>query len=88
MTSLEYICMQKCSVDQSCLTPWTVVCQAPLSMEFSRQEYWSRLPFPAPEFLPSPGMEHAFLVSPALVEGSSTIVQLESLDNIDVNISW
>ena len=30
------------------VTPWTVACQAPLSMEFSRQEYWSRLPFPTP----------------------------------------
>ena len=30
------------------VTPWTVVCQAPLSMEFSRQEYWSGLPFPSP----------------------------------------
>ena len=29
------------------VTPWTVVCQAPLSMEFSRQEYWSGLPFPS-----------------------------------------
>ena len=29
-------------------TPWTVACQAPLSMEFSRQEYWSELPFPSP----------------------------------------
>ena len=30
------------------VTPWTVACQAPLSMEFSRQEYWSGLPFPTP----------------------------------------
>ena len=30
------------------VTPWTVACQAPLSMEFSRQEYWSGLPFPSP----------------------------------------
>ena len=38
-------------VAQSCLTlcnPWTVACQAPLSMEFSRQDYWSGLPFPSP----------------------------------------
>ena len=33
-------------------TPWTVAHQAPLSMEFSRQEYWSGLPFPSPEVLP------------------------------------
>ena len=35
-------------------TPWTVAHQAPLSMEFSRQEYWSGLPFPSPEVLPDP----------------------------------
>ena len=38
-------------------TPWTVVHQAPLSMGFSRQEYWSGLPFPSPEDLPNPGIE-------------------------------
>ena len=36
------------------MTPWTVACQAPLSMEFSRQEYWSGLPFPPPGNLPDP----------------------------------
>ena len=44
-----------CSVAQSCLTlatPWTIACQPPLSMEFSRQEYQSRLPFPPPGDLP------------------------------------
>ena len=35
-------------------TPWTVAHQAPLSMGFSRQEYWSGLPFPSPEDLPDP----------------------------------
>ena len=39
------------------VTPWTVVHQAPLSMEFSRQEYWSGLPFPSPGDLPDPGIE-------------------------------
>ena len=38
-------------------TPWTVAYQAPLSMEFSRQEYWSGLPFPSPGNLPHPGIE-------------------------------
>ena len=39
------------------VTPWTVVHQAPPSMEFSRQEYWSGLPFPSPpDLLPSPGI--------------------------------
>ena len=43
--------------------PWTVVHQASLSMGFSRQEYWSRLPFPSPGDLPDPGIEPR---SPAL----------------------
>ena len=38
-------------------TPWTVACQAPLSMGFSRQEYWRGLPFPSPGDLPDPGIE-------------------------------
>ena len=43
--------------------PWTVVYQASLSMEFSKQEYWSGLPFPSPGDLPDPGIEPR---SPAL----------------------
>ena len=39
------------------MTPWTVAGQAPLSMGFSRQEYWSGLPFPSPGDLPNPGIE-------------------------------
>ena len=42
------------------MTPWTVAYQAPLSMEFSRQEYWSGLPFPSPGDLPDPGIEPGF----------------------------
>ena len=38
-------------------TPWTVAYQAPLSMAFSRQEYWSGLPFPSPGDLPTPRIE-------------------------------
>ena len=38
-------------------TPWSVAHQAPPSMEFSKQEYWSGLPFPSPEDLPDPGIE-------------------------------
>ena len=40
-----------------CGTLWTVACQAPLSMGFSRQEYWSGLPFPPPGDLPDPEIE-------------------------------
>ena len=44
-------------------TPSTVAHQAPLSMGLSRQEYWSRLPFPSPGDLPDPGIEHEYHVS-------------------------
>ena len=51
-------------------TPWTVAHQAPLSMEFSRQEYWSGLPFPSPGDLPDPGIEPG---SPALQADAFTV---------------
>ena len=57
------------SVAKLCLTlcdPWTVARQAPLSMGFPRQEYWSGLPFPSSGDLPEPGIEP---VSPALADG-------------------
>ena len=46
--------------------PWTVAHQAPLPMELSKQEYWSRLPFPTPRVLPNPGIELTSPVPPAL----------------------
>ena len=49
-----------------CATLWTVACQAPLSMGFLRQEYWSSLPYPPPGDLPDPGVENMSLISPAL----------------------
>jgi len=48
------------------MTPWTVAHQAPLSMGFSRQEYWSGGPFPSPGGLPDPGFKPASLASPPL----------------------
>ena len=48
------------------VTPWTVDHQAPLSMRFSRQEYWSGLLCPPPEDLPDPGIAPTSLMSPAL----------------------
>ena len=48
-----------CLVAKLCLTPWTIAHQAPVSMGFSRQEYWSGLPFPSPGDLPEPGVEPA-----------------------------
>ena len=50
-------------------TPWTEARQAPLSMGFSRQEYWSGLPCPPPGDLPDPGIEPTSLMSPALAGG-------------------
>ena len=50
------------------MTPWTVVLQASLSMEFSRQEYWSGLPFPSPGNLSDPGIViPGFILSHVLV---------------------
>ena len=57
-------------VFDSFVTPWAAARQAPLSMGFSRQEYWSGLPFPSSGHLPHPEMEPA---SPALAGGFSTI---------------
>ena len=48
-------------------TLWTVAYQAPLSIGFSRQEYWSGLPCPAPGDLPDPGIKPVSLTSPALL---------------------
>ena len=54
------------------VTPWTVTGQAPLSMGFSREEYWSGLPCPALGDLPDPRIKPAFLMSPALAGGFFT----------------
>ena len=66
------VCTQLLSHVQFFATTWTVACQAPLSMEFSRQEYWSGLPFPTPGDLPDPGIEPTSLASPALAGGFFT----------------
>ena len=65
------VCMDS---DQPCLTvtPWT--CQAPLSMEFFRQEHWSGFPFPTPGDLPDPGVEPASPAPPALAGDFFTTV--------------
>ena len=72
VTNISFTFVYICGglVTKSCptlVTSWTVACQAPLSMGFSRQEYWSGLPFPAPGDLPNPRIEPR---SPALQEGS------------------
>ena len=53
-------------------TPWTMAHQAPLSMRFSRQEYWNGLPFPPSGDRPNPGIERESPASPALVGGFFT----------------
>ena len=51
------LCVCVLSRNQLFAVPWTVACQAPLSMGFSRQEHWSGLPFPSPGDLPNPGIK-------------------------------
>ena len=64
VSGLTCACTLSCfSCVQLFVTPWTVARQAPLSMGFSRQEYWSGLPFPSPGDLPDPGIEPASLIS-------------------------
>ena len=66
------VCTQWLSSVQLFVTPWTIAHQVPLSMEFSRQEYWSGLSFPHPGDLPNPGIETASLMSPVLAGGFFT----------------
>ena len=54
------------------VTTWSVAHQAPLSMEFSRQEYWNGLPFPTPGNLPDPGIKTVCLACPTLAGGFFT----------------
>ena len=62
-----------------CATPWTVPRQAPLSLGFSRREYWSGLPFSSPEDLPNPGIELASLISPELQASPLSLSTWETL---------
>ena len=71
--------------DFSCVqlfaTPWIIASQAPLSVEFPRQEYWSGLPFPPPRDLPDPGIEP---MSPALGDGFFTAEPLLDVEMLIV----
>ena len=62
-------------------TPWTAAYQAPLSMDFSRQEHWSGLPCPPPGDLPKPGIEPTSLTSSALAGGFFTMSHQGSTQN-------
>ena len=69
-------------------TPWTVAHQAPASMGFSTQEYWSGLPFPSPGDLPDPGIEPTSLMSPALAgRFFTTSATWEPLSSVRFNTS-
>ena len=63
------VCVHALSRVQLLATPWTTALQAPLSMQFARQEYWRKLPFPSPGDLSNPGIKPLSLVSPALAGG-------------------
>ena len=70
--TLDHACLSCFSHAQFFATLWIIAYQAPLSMGFSRQEYWSELPCPPPRDLPDPGVELASLMSPALAGGFFT----------------
>ena len=64
------VCAQSISHVQLFVAPWTITCQAPLPMKFSRQEYQSGMPFPTPGDFPKPEIDPGSLVSPTLAGGS------------------
>ena len=70
-------------------TSWTVAHQAPLSMEFPRQEHWSGSPFPTPGDLPNPGIEPESLTSPALADRffttSTTLMHIQTAREVPIN---
>ena len=84
-----YVCVCTCvcvcvshSVVSDSSTPQTLACHAPLTIEFSRQEYWTGLPFPSPGDLPNPGIEPR---SPALQADSLPSEPLGKLVLVDTH---
>ena len=69
---MQCVCGQSLSCVQLFESQWSLACQAPLPMEFSRQEYWSGLPFPSPGDPPDARMEPMSPVSPAFAGGFFT----------------
>ena len=65
-----YVCVCVCAL--SCVQLSATLCEVPQSMGFSRQEYWSGLPFPSPGDLPNPGIKPGSVTSPALAGGFFT----------------
>ena len=82
------VCSRSLSRVRLSATPWTVACQAPLSMGFPKQRYWSRLPCSPPGDLPNPGIKPASPETPALAGGfftTSTTGQVWHKDHVNVN---
>ena len=76
-------CLIQCA--QPFATPWTIAHQAPLSMGFSRQEYWSGLLSPPPRDLPDPGIKPTTLKSPALAGGFFTTWEAQTHDWVPID---
>ena len=72
MMFVYWLLLSRFSRVRLCEIPWTVACQAPLSMQFSRQEYWSGLPCPPAGDLPHSGIKPKSLKSPPLAVGFFT----------------
>ena len=81
----QFCCAYVLSRVRLCVTPWTVVHQALLSMGLLRQEYWSGLPFPFPGDLPDPGIKPT---SPALVGGFFTTSAITVRPCPSYSFSW
>ena len=69
---LKVLMFRRSVLSDSYVTPWTVACQAPLVMGFSRQEYWHGAPFLPPEDLPNPELKPVSPASSALAGGFFT----------------
>ena len=76
-TKIPHVVGGRQLVSSSLETPWSVVCRAPLSMGFSRQEYFSGLPLPSPRDLPDPGIE------PVFQEGRSSFLLFQLILSIE-----
>ena len=69
------MCVKSLSHVRLLVTPWTVACQAPPSVEFSRQEYWSGLPCHPPGDLPDPGIKPVSLMNWGWDEGKGRVLR-------------
>ena len=81
---VQFVCVFVCyllSCVQLFATPWAVTCQAPLSMELSRHEYWSGLPFPSPKY----SLMYVYYISG---EGNGTPLQYSCLENPMDGRAW